>query len=100
MIAGRTPRHHRPAEAAGDACRSPYKKEKGKYDKKISDDFGDGFLICHFFIGCTTMPVSQQEEVVNYTPDSQAAPGSGGVTFTVGNVAYKAVRDINLFMYR
>ena len=47
--------------------------------------------------GCATIPTSKQEvakEVVkyvanfDYTPDSQGAFGSGGVTFAIGNVIY------------
>lgn len=55
-------------------------------------------LLSVISIGCATMPTSQQEtsqqEVAkyvanfNYTPDSQGAPGSAGVTFGIGNVGY------------
>lgn len=43
------------------------------------------------FIGCETIPASEQQEVakysanLSYTPASQAAPGSGGVTFAIAN---------------
>lgn len=45
-------------------------------------------------IGLATAKSAPQEPVTyvanfNYTPDSQAAPGSGGVTFAIGNVNYK-----------
>ena len=43
--------------------------------------------------GCATMPASEQEVAkyaanFDYTPDSQGAPGSAGVTFAIGNVNY------------
>jgi hypothetical protein len=53
------------------------------------------FLFVISSIGFATAAASQQESVTyvadfNYEPVTQAAPGSGGVTFAIGNVGYKA----------
>lgn len=54
------------------------------------------------FIGFATAKSSQQEVVpyaanFNYTLASQAAPGSGGVTFAIGNVNYQSNSKILWF---
>ncbi len=36
----------------------------------------------------------------NYTPDSQAVPGSAGVTFAVGNVVYEYQTDSKILWYK
>ncbi|MDO8746267.1 MAG: hypothetical protein Q7J70_01225, partial [Thermodesulfovibrionales bacterium] len=54
------------------------------------------FLFVISFIGCTTMPVSQQKEVVkyvanfSYTLSVQEKPDSAGVTFAVESVNYQS----------
>lgn len=52
------------------------------------------FLSVIAFIGFAAAASAQKEEAryvakFNYTPDTQAAPGSAGVTFTVANVSYQ-----------
>lgn len=60
-------------------------------------------------LNCETMPKPKQEiakqEVAkyvanfNYTPDSQAAPGSAGVAFTIGHVNYKSDTKVLWFSF-
>ena len=58
-------------------------------------------LLSVIYIGCATTPSSQQEAVTSeeivkyvanfdYTPASQAAPNSAGITFAVGKTTYKS----------
>lgn len=65
------------------------------------------FLSIISSIGFATAASTQKDEArymanFNYTPDTQAAPGSAGVTFTVANAAYQAaVKDTKpWFMYQ
>ncbi len=52
------------------------------------------FILLAVHSPCLAATASQQQEVpvyvenFNYTPDSQAAPGSAGVTFTTGKTVY------------